>query len=370
MERKVVIFDYLVEGKESGHLILDDEYWLNYFSRFEYDFTLYTSSYSRDFQIKRNPNLGNRVKVLMGISIFSSLGSRFHAIGKIIKSPRFYKSKVIIQGFDEVSILVFFLLNAMRKNQFILILTNNISSGRLSKSPSILKALLKIIFYASDIIIFHSEKEKELIEEKFGSRFNEKLRKKKYHLIGRNCKLSAQSKKSNIISFFGPVKKDKPLEPLIDLIRSDSERRFQYNIFNIDKESATLMSEFKYFDHVKISSGFMDDHAYEEAVMRSRYIFLSHNTEFEPKLSGNLCDCFANGIPFISNSIYPAKEFVDAYGPLGFFFDIDRDETWPLKFLTSDSDKIHNDYVGNIGRLQEDYSYSRLVENTRVVLEE
>ena len=320
MERKVVIFDYLVEGKESGHLILDDEYWLNYFSRFEYDFTLYTSSYSRDFQIKRNPNLGNRVKVLMGISIFSSLGSRFHAIGKIIKSPRFYKSKVIIQGFDEVSILVFFLLNAMRKNQFILILTNNISSGRLSKSPSILKALLKIIFYASDIIIFHSEKEKELIEEKFGSRFNEKLRKKKYHLIGRNCKLSAQSKKSNIISFFGPVKKD--------------------------------------------------DHAYEEAVMRSRYIFLSHNTEFEPKLSGNLCDCFANGIPFISNSIYPAKEFVDAYGPLGFFFDIDRDETWPLKFLTSDSDKIHNDYVGNIGRLQEDYSYSRLVENTRVVLEE
>ncbi len=365
MNNDVVIFNYLMEGKESGHLILDDEFWLKCCTDIGLNPVLYTSEFSKNFQVERDENWGKGIRVLKGVRFLSQIGARFHLIGKVIKSPNFNRKRIVIQGFDELSLIIFLLKNAFGKNCFYLVMTNNISSGRIQRSNFVLILLLKIIFRWVDNIICHSEKEFEIVSQFFGSSVSKKLNKKKYHLIGRSSGISEYSIHSKTIAFFGPVKRDKPLDKFIELIKFDINHKFNYVLYNVENQGDVLFKNLSELPNVRVVNHFMDNGEYLKALLSCRYIFLSHNSKFEPKLSGNLCDCFANGIPFISEYIYPAREFTDSYGDLGFLIMKSDDSSWLYEFFERDSIFFHTNCVVNIKKVQQDYTWPKLLDNAK-----
>jgi hypothetical protein len=357
-EKEIIIYSYLTEGEESGHLILDDEFWLKYFNSNNKLAKLYSSSYSCKYQKTKNPSLRN---ILVPLKTFINKGitSRASSILKILFTPTIKKSIVVVQGFDEVSFLFFLIRNIFNANKYVLVLTNNISSNRLKSGGWLLKKMLNIIFRFVDVVLYHTSFELELLSRFVPPKELAKFEYVKYHLMCRQDQQKPENPK--VITYYGPIKYDKPIEPFLQLIESDKSNKFNYVIHNPGEDYYEKLNDLlRNRANVSISNKFITYQEYLDTVNSSAYIFLSHNKLYEGKLSGNLCDCVANRVPFISDDVSPINEFADRYGDMGYVYDFLNDKDWPQKILKDESNEAREQFILAMERMLEDYSFLSL----------
>jgi hypothetical protein len=62
-------------------------------------------------------------------------------------------------------------------------------------------------------------------------------------------------------------------------------------------------------------------------------VVMTHNRDFEGKLSGNLCDCVAYGVPYIAAAIEPLISIEARYGNVGILCEF-TDANWEKLCLT------------------------------------
>lgn len=353
------IYSFLAGGEESGHLILDDSYWLKYFDKSVEG--IYTSSYSVGIQKSKFPTLITKLFVIDNYIFFQRRISILNSILRctLVKLPR--HSNILIQGFEEIPILFFLIRARFYRNKIFLVLTNNICDNRVNEERILTRWLLKQIFKLSNRVLYHTEYELQLINRFITSTNNNKFKYVKYHLLANTRKSESVTQKKirnkKVITFFGPVKIDKPLEPFIQLMKEDKESLFVYRIYNPGflgfNELNKLISK---FPSLEIIDRFISYEEYDAAVLDSDYIFLSHNQMYSGKLSGNLCDCISKRIPFISDNISPVKELITYYGKIGYVFDFSSNENWANQFLKSVLLDTYQDILNRLEAMQNDFT--------------
>jgi hypothetical protein len=360
------VYNFLADGLETGHLILDDTYWVGYFKdRLK---GLYSSEYSVSIQCQKYSSYKSKYHV---IARNKGIPYRLDSIFRCFTAPLPRDSDILIQGFEEFSIVPFLLRAKFFGNKINLILTNNISTNRLDSNRYILKFILKFIFNLSDKIIYHTDFELKIIDKYVNFNNLKKFQFVKYHLLTKDfeCEKNINSfTGGNFISFFGPVKLDKPIDPFLDLIKADKEKMFSYKIYNPGiLYVEDIITKIIDMNNVEIINHFLSFEEYEKVINESFIIFLSHNFGFEGKLSGNFCDCISKRKPFISNNLSPVKEFMCEYGQIGFVYDFENDLTWASKFLQSIDEENYNRILKNLEKLQLDFTDEKIKEELDLV---
>lgn len=360
------VYNFLADGIESGHLILDDTYWIEYFNNNLKG--LYSSEYS--VSIQKQKFLFNKNK----FHVIARNKNRPYLLDSILRCLSVSipsNSDILIQGFEESSILFFLARAKFKGNSISLILTNNICTQRINSNRFFLKRLLKIIFRLSDKIIYHTKFELMLIDKYLMSSTDSKFKYVKYQLLTKD--LNSKNYiipflESKYISFFGPIKSDKPIEPFLNLIKADTEKKFLYRIYNPGiKHLGYLRNLINGIQNVEIINEFLSFEKYEKAVQDSAFIFLSHNSAYEGKLSGNICDCISKRKPFISNNISPVKDFIVDYGQIGFIYDLENDPMWAFTFLNSINEEKYNYILRNLERMQLDFTDEKIKQELDLV---
>ena len=357
LSKKVVILSPLSRDHTSAHLIEDDNFWVSYFAKKKVKFRVVTSEYSKG-QLLKNREINPKRVSSFSESRFFKKYSRLSLIWKLLQT-NIKDSLVVIQGFEEISILCFLLSNLGRNNQYVLVSTNNISKGRFHRHGMILRLILRAIFGLVDVVFCHTECEIKIIKECIQKNVN-KFHIKKYHLAVAKQGGAANLNSRLIISFFGPVKHDKPLQPFLSLIHADQSELFVYVLYKpgvLNKEDEAYLKSKK---NVQIYEGWLTRDDFQMAMHNSYYVFLSHNEEYEGKLSGNLCDCLAYSVPFIAQNMSPANELTDSYGNMGFITDF-SDPKWMEYFLSSDPIGKRNLYLGAYKKFHQSYTYDTIV---------
>lgn len=363
------VYNFLAAGLESGHLILDDTYWVSVFK--EHLQYFFSSNYSCKVQINKYPQYSNKIKVIPEYILVKKFSYKLNNIFRCVTVPVPRNSKILIQGFEEFSILFFIIRAKLKGNNVFLILTNNISNYRINSKRFFLRFLLKIIFSLSDKIIYHTNYEKKLID-KYILKFDEKkFIFIKYHLLTtdpNSDKYKIDYSSTKKISFFGPIKVDKPIEPFLDLIKSDKECKFSYRIYNPGKQHIeSITKTLTNFNNIEIFDELLSFENYDRAVEECAIIFLSHNDKYEGKLSGNICDCISKRKPFISNNISPVNEFVKEFGIVGFIHDFQMDKNWATKFLNSIDERTYYNVLENLKNLQLNFTSDKLLKDLESV---
>ncbi|MBW7835267.1 MAG: hypothetical protein H3C28_01320 [Sphingomonadales bacterium] len=358
---QIVVFGLLTDDDKSMHLLLDEVFWLQYFKSNKIRATLVTSEFSRHKILRDCPDLASSIKMFPDyLKQFLSL-NRLSLIERVFTAPRPRNSLVLVQGFEEVSLLIFLMINMFRNNKYILVLTNNISQDRLIRGGVALRLLLRLIFKRCHFVFCHSEFERELIYKYIKPRNINSIVKIKYHLMIAHYTKPKTSFNKRIISFYGPLKLGKPIDDFVKLIRADTQKKFFYKIYNSGKNlEKGLIDDLRSRSNVQIIDKFMEYETYLQTVQESSYIFLPHDLAFEGKLSGNLCDCITNLVPFISNKIHPIIEFTQQYGDLGYMYDFQKDHDWPNYFLQYEAEETREIFVSNLIRMREEYSFSKI----------
>lgn len=360
MTRKTLIFSSLTGGKLTGHMILDDVFWIKYFKSQGIEADIITSAYSKANLQKLFPSHQGAINTFEG-QPDDDFAGRSKLIRKVFASPRVRNSLVVIQGFEELSILVFLIKNLGGNNQYVLVPTNNIAKGRITGKGRLLRWLLKAIFLLVDKVFCHTQFEITLINRLIHFSDEKKLEVVKYHQ-GVNRERSAASLSNRpILSFFGPAKPDKTLQPLVDLVLADKKGIWDYRVYNPGDYQAELLSTIEDKANVQVIKHWMNSEEYETAVCQSSYILLSQNRDYEGKLSGNLCDCIAYSIPFISTNISPVNEYVTKYGELGFICDFDQPQ-WAEKLFSSDPLIKMTEHIEAMKKMRADYTEQCLIE--------
>ncbi len=356
------VYSFLAGGIESGHLILDDSYWVGYFN--ENLKSIHTSQYSVEILREKYPEFSNRFIVIKDYKVIKKITDGLSSVLRSLLVEVPIKQDVLIQGFEELPILFFILKAKIFNNRVHLVLTNNICENRINEKRFLLRLLLKLIFKLSTKIIYHTEYELEIIKRFISKKNLKKFYYRKYHLLTQKmCTLPRPSivDQKKIISFFGPIKVDKPIEPFLNLISEDKSSFFSYKLYNPGNEFSCRILEVKnIYPQLEIYDTFISYEKYYEAVKLSDYIFLSHNHKYSGKLSGNLCDCISLCKPFISDNISPVKEFYQQYGKIGYIFDFDNDNQWTKSFIQIAVGDSYDEILSNLSIMQSDFTADKI----------
>lgn len=360
MSRKVIAISPFALSEKSGHLLLDDEFYVKYLLESNVDFLFYTSSFSARRISDKNPAAIDNLRILNSYSC--GINGYIKCV-KQIKIP--FDSTVIFFSYSEKIITIFLLFNWSVAFRLILVATNNISASRIAKYRYELIIFFSLVRFKLKRLIVHTRFEKKCISNLLPWVML-KCFVKTHHLMLRrnafvnkfNCFFNETNKIS--ISFFGPSSLEKPIEPLLELIRLDVDRRFQFRLYNIGKHCVKQIEEVvENYSNVSVINQYLTDEEYDQAFSRSDLVFMSHNRNFEGKLSGNLCDCISLGVPFVSNSIEPINEMLDKYGDIGFIVDMNQ-----LEWVGNLIDRIGFDSVfkkrASIIRAQKFINYEKI----------
>jgi hypothetical protein len=357
------VYSFLARGLETGHLIKDDSFWVNLF-REKLDF-LYTSDYSYKIQSFIYPQYSQKIKIIIDSKFLMSISYRLNEIFRCVTVPIPKNSKILIQGFEEFNIIIFLIRAKIKGNKIFLIPTNNICNYRINSKRWFLRKLITIIYFFSDIVFYHNDYEKKLIDKYHLGNDSSKFFFIKYHLLTADSNASNYIKNFNsdkVISFFGPEKVDKPIESFLNLLKADKFQKFQYKIYNPTKKVIDkIKNEYSNYLNLELINQFLTYEDYDKAVKESTFLFLSHSEAYEGKLSGNICDCISKRKPFISNNISPVKEYMIQYGKIGFVYDLENDPSWASSFLNSIDGEVYNTVLKNLEIMQLDYTSEKIM---------
>ena len=336
--KRITLISKFSTSELSGHALLDDERYFDFLIGARANFRLYTSRYSVDRILSKRPENHRYLSAIEESSIDVESGGR-----------------VIFIGFSEPDIIAFLARNMMRRPRLILVATNNFSSERVERRRLILKLFLRLVRPFLDRLVLHTAYEQQLVES-LDPYVAEKSFVKKHHLMTPYDLTNEAPGEAQIISFYGPEKHDKPIEPFLELIKADIERRFTYRIYNINLAYLTnKLSDLVDRTNVEVADEWQSHANYLNSVKDSKLLFLTHNRAFEGKLSGNLCDCFALRVPYIARVMEPMTSYEAKYGPLGYLVDLE-DASWARRFLESYSDEAYATMRRNLERLGEEHS--------------
>ena len=348
---KLVLISRFAVNALSGHFLLDDEYYFHFLNRKGVDFRLYTSRYSAE-----------RI-----LSVFPAGRGRVHALEN--GEPHLDRGdRVIFLGFSEVDVIMFLARNLLRAPRLVLIATNNFSSGRIARHRTFLKFFLRLIDSSLERLVLHTAFERRLVAD-LDKRAGAKAVIKKHHMMMPQYPSSMDvGTDQPIIAYFGPEKREKPIDPLLRLIRADRERQFLYRLYNVDRALLIAqLPDIAELSNVQAVDGWQSHESYLQSARDSTLLFLSHTRDFEGKLSGNLCDSFALGIPYIARAMEPMTSYNVYYGPLGYLVDFD-DPDWPEHFARAYCAADVARMRGNLHRLGIDHSADAIDTNLAACL--
>ena len=325
--------------------MLDDEYYFDFLVRSGADFHLYTSRYSVDRIITKRPGFHRYLSAIEDSQIEIEPDSR-----------------VIFLGFWEPDVLLFLARNLICRPRLVLVATNNFSNGRIQRRRWILKLFLRLINPFLDRLVVHSTYEQRLVAG-IDQQVAVKSVVKKHHLMIQHNVTGEGVGDRPLVSYFGPTKFDKPVEPFLQLIQADSERRFDYRLYNVNPAAVKdRLPDLASRSNVLVVESRQDNEGYMKSVKASKLLFLTHSREFEGKLSGNLCDCIALRVPYIARAMEPMISYHEHYGPLGFFVDFD-DPCWARRFLDTYDDEAYGLMHRNLEHLGAEYSAEAINSN-------
>jgi hypothetical protein len=318
----LAIIDPLAESW--GHLIQDDEFLVNLFLKLYPQVTLFSSPSSiANLKSKYLPNL-------------KMVPTRFHgAITKLwnrlifilrmltIKLPDDI-SEILIQSFEEVSVLFFMLFHT--NLPISLIITNNI--GNVHNKP-LKRYFLSQIFRYSHSIFIHCNYERMMILKLFPKIDPIKIKRVRFHQISIPRETASFIERKKIVSYIGMSRIDKGIETFWNFIKANPLDKVNYGLYGqYDKARYDVDS----LTHSKLDTicGLIPNGLYYKLFIDSLYIILPYERAYEGKLSGIFCDSIATKTPVLAPKIEPFIEFFDRYGPMGYLFDFD-DKYWYKK---------------------------------------
>lgn len=348
--KSVILISNYSTSELSGHALLDDERYFEFLVGAGANFQLYTSRYSIDSILCKHPESHRYL---------SSIEDT-----KIDVKP---KSRVIFIGYSEPDVVLFVARNLIRRPRLILVATNNFSSQRVERRRLILKLFLRFVRPFLDRLVLHTAFEQKLVAA-LDLEVADKSFVKKHHLMTPYDVTGEVSRETPIVSYFGPEKQDKPIDPFLELIRADTDRRFKYRIYNVKIDTLTnRLSDLVGYTNVEVVEEWQSHESYLKSVEASTLLFLTHNRAFEGKLSGNLCDCFALRVPYIARVMEPLASYEAKYGPLGYLVDLD-DASWACRFIERYNDEAYAIMCQNLERLGEDHSTEAINADLRTSL--
>lgn len=342
----------------SGHSLIDDEFYFEYLINKSEDFIYYTSKISANRILLKFKDKDNHIRV---VDDYNERGIGHLKYALSLKIPR--NSKVIFFGYSERLVSIWFAINAAKPFDLILVATNNISARRVSLYRRSLEFFFRLTDSKLRRLVLHTNHEVHLVGS-LAQNVLERCFVKKHHLMIPKTKSEFRSPPGmTTISYFGPPKPEKPLQPLIDLIEADKHRKIIFKLFNVERKyfydqsglTATPANVLLY-DH------WMTDDEYTAEFRACDLVLMTHTKEFEGKLSGNLCDCVAYGIPYIAQPIEPLIDMQINYGSVGFLRDYSK-PGWATELI----DEINDDAVGlmaeNIKKVGVRHSLSAIVDD-------
>ena len=336
--KRITLISKFSTSELSGHLLLDDERYFDFFVASRANFRLYASRFSIDRILKKDPENHRYLGAIEDTSIDIEPNSR-----------------VIFLGYSELDVIAFLASNLMRRPRLILVATNNFSRERVERRSLILKFFLRLVRPFLDKLVLHTKYEQQLVVGLDPEVADRSFVKKHYLMTPYELTSESQGERP-IVSFYGPEKHDKPIEPFLELIQVDIKRRFNYRIFNVKHATLTnRLPDLVDRINVEVAEEWQSHASYLKSVKGSTLVFLTHNRAFEGKLSGNLCDCVALRVPYIARRMEPLTSYEAQYGPVGYLIDLE-DTSWALRFLESYSDEAYATMCRNLERLGKDHS--------------
>lgn len=315
-------------SEDAGHPIIDDQFYFSYLLDRNVDFIYYTSEASARLILTKHPGMEGHLRMVRPYRA-SGLGHLDFARQLII--PR--DATVIFFLYTEPLVLTWYLLNVFKPFSLFLVSSNNVSARRVRIYPYRFRIFFKTIMPKLSGVVLDSKFQVELLRG-ISTRFADHCFVRKNHLMSpQHIKVASKKASSISIGYFGPDKPEKPLSTLIELIKADVRKQFRYFIYNVPIRSVTESLDVKCLpSNVMVDSAWQTHEAYLQNYTSVDLVMLTHTRDFEGKLSGNLCDCVALGVPYIALSIEPAKSLHSQYGGPGYLCDFDSTD-WTLALL-------------------------------------
>ena len=275
-----------------------------------------------------------------------TLLQRFRLLRLFLSLPCSRFQHVVFQSFEELSVLFFMFCYPSKRVH--LIVTNNLRPDRFKRHPMIGPFFLCAVFRNAASVIVHSSYEVNKVKEIAPSIDSSKVFVKPFHQFGFNRVQLSWQEKSRTILFLGPACVHKKVEPVIDLINGDKERRFRYVFCSMRESMAPQTRAFlEAQNNVGLSFGYTVADEYYRLFSEAALIILTHDKDFEGTLSGAFCDAIASGTPVIARDMAPHNEFFERFGPMGFLVDYDIPE-WYKHVLGADFGIIYNVFQQNM----------------------
>ena len=341
MDDMLVISPFGTE-EQAGHIISDDLFYYETLYRSGREFTFIAGSHSFR-RLREQFNNNKNIKEYDTPAIDAKNGV-----------------KVIFTAYHETLLFVFICFNLarLRVPRLVLFTTNNFGLGRLERYKIPMWCFYYVFRLFIAKIVVHSVAEKM----RLGSLMpflKAKIVIKKHHLLINRQTLSAESQTRTPrarITFFGPIKREKPVEPFFELINADVDQIFEYALYNVrlDDLSDQQIEDVRSFT-VSVTEHWLSPREYTNAVESSDFLFLSHTTGFDGKLSGGLCDALTSRRPYISGDLRPARDYVEAYGGLGLICDFNNPE-WPQYVLHNIAQQARNLSPAAFDRFAKDHT--------------
>lgn len=257
---------------------------------------------------------------------------------------------VVFQSFEEVSTLLFMLLHPQKHVH--LIVTNNLRPDRLQRHPLLGKWLLRQVFLRAASIIVHSRHEVVRIQELVEGIDPQKIVIKPFHKFAQHTKQEVVEKPSPPrVLYLGPELAHKTIQPLLELIRRDTEKRFCYQFCAMREVPKQLEQLAKESGNVEIGKQYLSDEQYYRLFREAALVMMTHDEKYEGLLSGAFCDAVASGTPVISRPLAPITEYFEDFGPLGYLVDF-QSPGWCDQILAADLNRDSPRFASNMVALR------------------
>lgn len=336
----VLLIDPLAEG--ISHLLDDDLFLAECISELADDF-LFVTSPASVANIKCHVDIKTRVTKLHKLS---RRFIRLRLMLTVLTLPCSKFSHIIFQSFEEVSTLLFMLLHPNKRIH--LIVTNNLRPDRLKRHPIVGRFFLRETMKRATSVIVHCQYEQDRIKTILPDIDSAKIFIKPFHQMAFSRVQRTWPEKSRMILFVGPEKSHKKIEPVCNLIRSDTDHRYRYVLCSMrDNMAAETKVFLEQQENVEILFGYTKKDVYFNMFSDASLVILTHDNNFEGTLSGIFCDAIASGTPVIARDMAPHNEFFQRFGDMGYLVDY-ADPNWCKKVLSDDVKRKYEEFQNNM----------------------
>lgn len=312
----IVAISPFATSVRSGHLLVDDEYYLGFLLRQGVAFNFYTGSFSASRLRAKFPEAHGKIH---GIDSRSDAIIDYRAAIRLVEIPQ--NSTVVFLGYTEILVFLLLIRHIAKDFGIVLFATNNISRRRCREYATPMYCFFRLISKRLRRIVVHTQYEVRLIS-RIGVLERSQVFAKRHHLMTPNGTSRAIVRGRPIrIAYFGPPKFDKPIDPVVDLVRGENSRGLEFRLYGVSSAEFQAIYGSEPPANVKCVPGWVGAEEYAERVASADLIVLTHSLEFEGKLSGNLCDCFAFGVPYLARPMEPTVAYQAMYGEIGYLHD-------------------------------------------------